>query len=138
MRRRLAQSLRGSLRTAREGAALTQVEMAERLGLGLSTYCRLERGRMSPGLRTLRRLRRVLCLSLDALLGPECAEALERVARAPRRRRRARAAPRVRTAPRQVTDPWELLAAPRLPRVDVVPLLLVRRGTPLALVVDVG
>jgi hypothetical protein len=36
-------------------------------------------------------------------------------------------------------DPWGLLtAAPRLSVAEVLPLLLVRRGTPLALVVDVG
>ena len=36
-------------------------------------------------------------------------------------------------------DPWGLLATtPRLPVADVLPLLLVRRGAPLALVVDLG
>ncbi|WP_257459432.1 helix-turn-helix domain-containing protein [Archangium lipolyticum] len=157
VRARLARAIRETLRTARESAALTQEEMARRLGLGSSTYGRLERGTLSPGLPTLRQLSQVLCLSLDALLGPECAAAVERASRPPRRRRPARSgAPRARASrghasPRQVLpvppqvypvmrrDSWELLAAaPSLPVTEVVPLLLVRRGTPLALVVDVG
>ncbi|QRN97175.1 helix-turn-helix transcriptional regulator [Archangium violaceum] len=157
VRARLARAIRETLRTARESAALTQEEMARRLGLGSSTYGRLERGTLSPGLPTLRQLSQVLCLSLDTLLGPECAAAVERAASRPARRRRpARSgAPRVRASrahsPRQVLpvppqvypvmrrDSWGLLAAaPSLPVTEVLPLLLVRRGTPLALVVDVG
>jgi len=156
VRARLARAIRETLRTARESAALTQEEMARRLGLGSSTYGRLERGTLSPGLPTLRQLSQVLCLSLDSLLGPECAAAVERASRAPRRRRPARSsAPRARASrahsPRQVPpvppqmypvmrrDSWGLLAAaPSLPVTEVLPLLLVRRGTPLALVVDVG
>jgi transcriptional regulator with XRE-family HTH domain len=157
VRARLARAIRETLRTARESAALTQEEMARRLGLGSSTYGRLERGTLSPGLPTLRQLSQVLCLSLDTLLGPECAAAVERASRPPRRRRpvrsgspRARAS-RTQASPRQVLpmsppiypivqrDPWGLLtAAPRLSMTEVLPLLLVRRGTPLALVVDVG
>ena len=160
VRKRLALALRGTLRTARTSAALTQGQMAGQLGLGLSAYKRLENGLLSPGVETLRKLRRVLCLSLDALLGPECARAVERASRPPRRKRPARSAsPRARTAsrgqpaplehlpprprvypyPLASQDPWGLLAAtPWLPGASVLPLLLVRRGTPLALVVDVG
>ncbi|HYO56592.1 helix-turn-helix transcriptional regulator [Archangium sp.] len=147
VREQLAQALRETLRTARESAALTQVQMARRIGLGLSTYKRLERGIMSPGVPTLRKLSRALCLSLDALLGPECARAVARAARPPRRKRPARSAvPRVQALPVQPPvypvlsrDPWGLLAVTsRLPVAEVLPLLLVRRGTPLALVVDVG
>jgi transcriptional regulator with XRE-family HTH domain len=142
----LARAIRETLRTARESAALTQQEMARRLGLGSSTYGRLERGTLSPGLPTLWQLSQVLCLSLDTLLGPECAAAVERASRPPRRRRPVRSsAPRARASrthasPRHVQhDSWELLtAAPRLSVTEVLPLLLVRRGTPLALVVDVG
>jgi hypothetical protein len=100
---------------------------------------------MSPGLSTLRQLCEVLCLSLEALVGPTCAASVRRASRRPPRRRRALARP---PAPPSrpargfsflPSDPWGLLAmaAPR-PRVEVLPLLLVRRGTPLALVVDVG
>jgi transcriptional regulator with XRE-family HTH domain len=143
----LAQALRETLRTAREGAALTQEQMARRIGLGLSTYKRLERGLMSPGLSTLRKLSRALCISLDALLGPECARAVARATRRPRRKRPARSgAPRVQALPVRppvypvlAQDPWGLLAVTSLlPVAEVLPLLLVRRGTPLALVVDVG
>lgn len=154
-RERLAEVLRASLRTAREGAALTQEKLAGRIGLSTSTYRRIERGLMSPGLPTLRKLCQVLCLSLDELVGPECAGTVRRAARPSRRKRPASAsAPRARPASRtqpsplpsfpQVyplvsRQPWELLAAvPRLPVTDVLPLLLVRRGMPLALVVDVG
>jgi|GEM_PF-2904591 len=115
VREQLALALRGTLRTARQGAALTQDEMARRIGLAPSTYGRLERGTMAPGPATLRQLCRALCLSLDALVGPECAAAVGRASpRRPARRRR-----------------------PRAPASEVLPLLLVRRGTPLALVVDV-
>ncbi|PTL84955.1 helix-turn-helix domain-containing protein [Vitiosangium sp. GDMCC 1.1324] len=157
VRKQLAQALRGTLRTARRSAALTQAEMARRLGLGLSAYKRLENGLLSPGVRTLRELSHALCLSLDALLGPECARAVERASRPPRRKRPARSGvSRARTTSRasasvqghplqpQVLsfmqgEPWGLLAATsRLPVAEAVPLLLVRRGTPLALVVDVG
>ena len=156
VRKRLAQVLREGLRTARHGAALTQEDMAERLGLATSTYRRLERGRMSPGVSTLRKLRQVLCVSLDSLLGAECAAAVERAIQPPRRRRPARASTRrprsVPREPRQPVlplpsqvfplvsgEPWGLLAAaPRLPVADVLPLLLLRRGMPLALVVDLG
>ena len=156
VRKRLAQVLREGLRTARHGAALTQEDMAERLGLATSTYRRLERGRMSPGVSTLRKLRQVLCVSLDSLLGPECAAAVERAIQRPRRRRPARASTRrpralpreprqsVLPLPSQVYpfashDPWSLLAAtPRLPVTEFLPLLLLRRGMPLALVVDLG
>ncbi|MCY1073022.1 helix-turn-helix domain-containing protein [Archangium lansingense] len=147
IRERLAEALRETLRTARESAALTQEQMAERLGLGVSTYKRLERGVMSPGVRTLRKLSQVLCLSLDALLGPECARAVEQATRPPRRKRPARSrAPRARALPMPPQEPpllpwdsWGMLAATaRFPVAHALPLLLVRRGTPLALVVDVG
>ncbi|HEX8821492.1 MAG TPA: helix-turn-helix transcriptional regulator [Archangium sp.] len=156
VRKRLAQVLGEGLRTARHGAALTQEDMAQRLGLATSTYRRLERGRMAPGVSTLRKLRQVLCVSLDSLLGPDCAAAVERAIRPPRRRRPARASTRrPRSSPREPPhpifslpsqvypfashDPWNLLAAAsRLPVTEVLPLLLLRRGTPLALVVDLG
>lgn len=144
LRNRLARALQGTLRTARLSAALSQAEMARRVGVGASTYGRLERGEMSPGLSTLRQLSEVLCLSLEALVGPTCAASVRRASRPPRRRRaRARPPAPPSRPPRGLSflpsDPWGLLAmtAPR-PRVEVLPLLLVRRGTPLALVVDVG
>lgn len=139
VQKRLVAALRGVLFTARTGAALTQEQMARRLGVGVLTYGRLERGRMTPSPTTLRRLCRVMCLSLDALLGPECAAAVVGATRPPRRRPRAASAP-TRPAPARplaATDSaWSLLAA--APRTEALPLLLMRRGTPLALVVDVG
>lgn len=136
LRKRLARVLREGLRTARHGAALTQEDMARRLGLGTSTYRRLERGLMAPGVSTLRKLGRVLCVSLDSLLGAECAAAVERAIRPPRRKRPVRASPRrPRPIPRVPQHP---AAAPRPPVAEVLPLLLLRRGQPLALVVDLG
>ncbi|WP_434385448.1 helix-turn-helix transcriptional regulator [Melittangium boletus] len=99
VREQLAESLRDSLRTARLGAALSQQEMARRIGVGVSTYMRLERGKMAPGPDTLRRLGQTLCLSLDALVGPACAAAVGLEApRRPARRRRTRA-PRKQVLP---------------------------------------
>ena len=143
-------------KAALDNAAQAQEDMASRLGLATSTYRRLERGRMSPGVSTLRKLRQVLCVSLDSLLGPECAAAVERAIQPPRRRRPTRASTRrPRSSPREPPHPvfslppqvypfasgvpWSLLAAtPRFPRVEALPLLLLRHGTPLALVVDLG
>ena len=142
VRMRLAQALRGTLRVTRLSAALTQRQMARRVGIGLSTYVRMEQGRMAPGGSTLRKLCRVLCLSLDALVGEECASAVRRASRRSRKRR-ARV-PGGATSPAAVLPgpsmaPWGLLwGASRRPVLESLPLLLVRRGTPLALVVDVG
>ena len=139
-RKRLAHALRVTLRTARHGAALTQEEMARRVGVGTSTYRRLERGLMVPGPGTLRRLCQVLCLSLEQLVGGACAADMTR---APRRPTRPRAAPRRRSAP---PPPFAALGPGLAPGLLSpggwgpwpLTLLLVRRGAPLAVVVDVG
>jgi transcriptional regulator with XRE-family HTH domain len=159
VRKRLAQALRSVLLIARKGAGLTQEKLAQRIGLGTSTYRRIEKGLMSPGVSTLRRLCRVLCTSLDALLGPECAAAVERAIQPPRRRRPARAGTRRSRSSAQERPPqhpllpipsevypllssqesWSLLTAlPRSPVAPTLPLILMRRGAPLALVVDLG
>ncbi|OJH41453.1 helix-turn-helix transcriptional regulator [Cystobacter ferrugineus] len=151
----MAQRLRGTLRTARQSAALTQEQMARRIGLATSTYGRLERGTLAPGPATLRQLCEVLCLTLESLVGSRCAEAVNRAARPSRRRRparpavsRARAPSRAAYAPAPppasplyplgATDPWGMFGASRPPPPEVLALLLVRRGTPLAFVVDMG
>jgi DNA-binding XRE family transcriptional regulator len=132
-RKRLAQALRGTLRTARQSAALTQEQMAQRVGVGTSTYRRLERGLMAPGPGTLRRLCQVLCLSLEELVGSACAAT---VRRAPRRPARPRTTPRRRSGPPPLVPP--LPVPPGTWGGWPLTLLLVRRGTPLAVVVDVG
>jgi len=155
VRKRLAQRLRGTLRTARQSAALTQEQMARRIGLGTSTYGRLERGTLAPGPATLRQLCQALCLTLETLVGTECAAAVSRASRPSRRQRSARPGVSRGRAPSRAAyspamslpppvyrlgapDPWALLAAPRFPAPEVLALLLVRRGTPLAFVVDMG
>ncbi|ATB34822.1 transcriptional regulator [Cystobacter fuscus] len=155
VRKRLAQRLRGTLRTARQSAALTQEQMARRIGLATSTYGRLERGTLAPGPATLRQLCEVLCLTLESLVGSRCADAVHRAERPSRRRRPSRpAVSRVRAPSRAAyapdpplasplhplgaTDPWSVLGVPRPLAPEVLALLLVRRGTPLAFVVDMG
>ncbi|MET0401801.1 MAG: helix-turn-helix transcriptional regulator [Cystobacter sp.] len=136
----MAQRLRKTLRTARQGAALTQEQMARRIGLAPSTYGRLERGTLAPGPATLLRLSQALCLTLDALVGTECAAAVTRASRPSRPSRRRRPA-RSRPSPFHplgASDPWGLFPPPRPVPSGLLALLLLRRVTPLAFVVDMG
>ena len=48
------------LRRAREGALLTQGELADRAGVGLPTISRIENGRVEPHFRTIRKLAKAL------------------------------------------------------------------------------
>ena len=65
----LARHLGRVAREARQRAALTQAEAAERIGLATEVYGRLERGKMLPSLPTLLRLCRALALDANPLLG---------------------------------------------------------------------
>ncbi|MCY1082345.1 helix-turn-helix domain-containing protein [Archangium lansingense] len=56
-------------RTARVQARLTQVDVAERIGLATEVYGRLERGLMLPSVPTLWRLCLTLRIPADHLLG---------------------------------------------------------------------
>ncbi|WP_223640224.1 helix-turn-helix domain-containing protein [Corallococcus sp. EGB] len=56
-------------REARLRLGLTQADVAERVGIAMEVYSRMERGRMLPRAQTLRRLCDVLSVSADALLG---------------------------------------------------------------------
>lgn len=56
------------VREARRRAGLTQRELAERAGTTQSAIARLERGRSSPSLDTVRRLVRLCGLDLEVML----------------------------------------------------------------------
>jgi transcriptional regulator with XRE-family HTH domain len=72
MRRRgdaLATHLGNVAREARVKQGWTQADVAERIGLTPEVYGRLERGLMRPSVPTLVRLRHVLGVTSDELLG---------------------------------------------------------------------
>lgn len=57
-----------NLKSARLRAGLTQLQVAEALGITASTYCGYETGKRQPDLSRLRRLSHLLHVSADALL----------------------------------------------------------------------
>lgn len=58
-------------RKARERFGLTQADVAERLGIAMEVYSRMERGKLLPSTTTLRKMAAVLHIRTDALLGLE-------------------------------------------------------------------
>lgn len=60
-----------NIRQYREKAALTQAQLAEKVGVGVSFISRIERGEKSMKLQTLRSIANALDTSCDALLRPE-------------------------------------------------------------------
>lgn len=66
---KLATLLGGAAREARTRLGLTQGDVAERMGMAMEVYSRMERGKMLPRAQTLRRLCDVLQVSADTLLG---------------------------------------------------------------------
>ena len=69
--RPLAMTLGAAALAARRRAALTQAEVARRVGIQLEVYGRIERGQMFPSVPTLRRLCVALGIPSDELLGLE-------------------------------------------------------------------
>ena len=65
----LHETFAAALRASREGAGWSQAQLAERVGLSVEAYGRLERGRVLPRAATLVRLSRALRVSLEQLLG---------------------------------------------------------------------
>ncbi|HYO58456.1 MAG TPA: helix-turn-helix transcriptional regulator [Archangium sp.] len=63
------------LREARKKAALTQVDVAERVGLVTEVFGRMERGDMLPSVPTLRKLCRALRVDANLILGLEVEKA---------------------------------------------------------------
>jgi transcriptional regulator with XRE-family HTH domain len=69
VRRRLSKTLGEVARAARVQACLTQVDVAERIGMAAEVYGRLERGLMLPNVPSLWRLCLTLRIPADHLLG---------------------------------------------------------------------
>jgi len=69
--RPLALALRAAALAARKREALTQMEVARRIGVKLEVYGRIERGEVFPSVPLLRRLCVTLKIPSDALLGLE-------------------------------------------------------------------
>ncbi len=65
----LARHIGGNARRARLALQLTQEDVAERIGVSLEFYSRLERGGTLPSVPTLHRLVSALNVSADVLLG---------------------------------------------------------------------
>ncbi|MFM2153643.1 MAG: hypothetical protein RL199_2078 [Pseudomonadota bacterium] len=65
----LARHIGGHARRARLALQLTQEDVAERVGVSLEFYSRLERGGTLPSVPTLHRLVAALDVSADLLLG---------------------------------------------------------------------
>ena len=69
MQKKLATHLGATLREARRKAALTQDDVAERIGIVGAVLGRMERGHCLPSVPTLRRICDVLRVDPNALLG---------------------------------------------------------------------
>lgn len=69
MNEELARTIGEAARAARGRLGLTQVQVAEAVGIAAMVYSRLERGLMLPSVPTLLKLCRVLETTPDALLG---------------------------------------------------------------------
>ena len=76
MNEELAITVGAAARAARVRLGLTQADVAERVGIAMEVYSRMERGKVLPSVTTLRRLCQVLRIGADTLLGLEV-EALE-------------------------------------------------------------
>ncbi len=76
MNEELAITVGAAARAARLRLGLTQADVAERVGIAMEVYSRMERGKVLPSVTTLRRLCQVLRIGADTLLGLEV-EALE-------------------------------------------------------------
>lgn len=69
MNKELAKSIGVAARQARTALELTQEDAAERIGVSVEFYARIERGNSLPSVPTLARIAAVLGVSADALLG---------------------------------------------------------------------
>ncbi len=67
----LAKQIGDAARQARKARGLTQAEAAERIGVSVEFYARLERGGTLPSVSTLQKLSRTLSASADLLLGAD-------------------------------------------------------------------
>lgn len=69
MNEELAVTVGAAARVARARLGLTQADVAERVGIAMEVYSRMERGKVLPSVTTLRRLCQVLRIGADTLLG---------------------------------------------------------------------
>ncbi len=69
MNEELAVTVGAAARAARARLGLTQADVAERVGIAMEVYSRMERGKVLPSVTTLRRLCQVLRIGADTLLG---------------------------------------------------------------------
>ena len=65
----LHETFAAALRSARVASGWSQADLADRIGLSVEAYGRLERGRVLPRASTLVRLARTLHVGVDDLLG---------------------------------------------------------------------
>ncbi|MEM9491756.1 MAG: helix-turn-helix transcriptional regulator [Myxococcota bacterium] len=69
MNKELAKCIGEAARAARKALQLTQEDVAERIGVSVEFYARIERGTSLPSIITFTRLVAVLNISADVLLG---------------------------------------------------------------------
>ncbi len=69
MNEQLATHLGAIARLAREQMSLTQVQVAERVGMAPAVYSRVERGHMIPSVETLKKLCIELMVSPEDMMG---------------------------------------------------------------------
>ncbi|WAM28333.1 helix-turn-helix domain-containing protein [Myxococcus sp. NMCA1] len=69
MNQQLAAHLGAIVRLAREQMSLTQVQVADRVGLNSVVYSRIERGHMIPSVETMKKLCIELMVSPEDLMG---------------------------------------------------------------------
>lgn len=81
MDRELAKSIGTAARIARTALGLTQQDAAERIGVSVEFYARIERGNALPSVPTLARISTALGVSADTLLGQAAVREPEQVAR---------------------------------------------------------
>lgn len=74
-RKRLTAHFGRTLREARKRASMTQVDVAELLGVATDVYGRMERGSMLPSVPKLRKLCRLLRMDANVLLGLDAEKA---------------------------------------------------------------
>lgn len=76
MEREIARRIGLAARAARNARGESQADTAERVGISLDFYARIERGQTMPSVPTLVRIARALEVSTDTLLGPRKAAVL--------------------------------------------------------------
>jgi transcriptional regulator with XRE-family HTH domain len=69
MDKELAKSIGAAARRARKALELTQEDAAERIGVSVEFYARIERGNSLPSVPTFVRIARALGVSADTLIG---------------------------------------------------------------------